>query len=123
MNLDGEMTRNQIAENLKRVYMNLPQDFSLREVKFYVYKAIQGIEHVMKKDENRAELQKNEVRHSEVKTTITPALFPQKHVPLRETLDIIDQMIKGEEAKIAEIAAKKGKRDEPPQGNMQTYLG
>ena len=112
------MTRQQIRETLNRIYVNLPQDFNMREVKFYVYQALQKLGHVEKKEERRQQTAAQFIHHHQQPVTS----FNQNPYFLKEKIDIINQMIQGEEKKIADISVKKGKTNGPTD-NIQTYLG
>ena len=126
------MTRQQIKETLNRIYLNLPQDFNMREVKFYVYQALQKLDYADKKERRRHETI-NDLKQPTAKFTkepvspfakqpVTTPFKLQNSAFFKERIDIIDKMIQEEEKKIAEISAKKGKTNGPTD-NIQTYLG
>jgi hypothetical protein len=120
------MTKQQIRGTLSRIYMSLPHDFNLREVKFYVYQAIQKLDHVERK-QKRHEIKEPIASFTKqpvvpfAKQPVTTSFKLEDHL-IKEKIDLIDKMIEGEENKIAEIANKKGKINGPTD-NIQTYLG
>ncbi len=102
-----------ISKLLKEAYSSIPHEFAYREVRFYLYHAMQKLENVEKKQSNREKqaLEQKIVRENleqEAKKRNIPTY--QNNAFLKTKIDIIDKMIEEEYKKIENI---KNKLNEP----------
>lgn len=116
---------------LKESFATLPNSFAYREVRFYVYQALQKLETLEKREtvkRSQAEKQTLEEEKKRKSQNWMPPIY-QNPSQVQQTIDILDRMI-GEEKKVIEdIHAKKIKGQVVPQedddedDNLQTIHG
>lgn len=94
---------------LRQALSNLPEDFALREVRFYLSQAISKLESVEKKRVSRQEAQE---KRKEM-------LLGNNFLSVQQTLDTLDDMLEAENQKLEEIKSKKTRRE----SNDETILG
>jgi len=105
---------------LVQALQNVPNDFALTEVKFFIKTALQKLEHVEKKRDRREQTAAtpHESWWQSVTGNLTNPLTP-KH-----TLDTIDQMIEAEYNKLNELAERKKKKtDDGDADDLQALFG
>ena len=105
---------------LREGFASIPNDFAYREVKFHVYQAIQKLEKLEKR-ESAKEAQNQANKFAEEKNRRESVWMPpiyQNAVVVKQTLDILDKMIAGEN-KIIESVRNKSK--DQPQKNGNHY--
>jgi len=98
---------------LKETFASIPNNFAYREVKFYVYHALQKLETLEKREITKQKQQhERQVKEEEMKKTHAwmPPIY-QNSYQVQRTLDMIDQMI-AEEKKVIEDVHKKGQKSE-----------
>lgn len=107
------------AKNLlQESFASIPNSFAYREVRFYVYQALQKLEKLEKREIARdAQNQANKLAE-EKKKKESPWMPPiyQNAVAVKQTLDILDQMI-SDENKIIESVRNKSKGQPQKNGN------
>jgi hypothetical protein len=107
------------AKNILREgFASIPNDFAYREVKFHVYQAIQKLEKLEKREhakeaQNQANIAAAE--KSKRESVWMPPIY-QNTVAVKQTLDILDKMIAGEN-KIIEDVRNKSKGQPQKNGN------
>lgn len=116
---------------LKESFATLPNSFAYREVRFYVYQALQKLETLEKREtvkRSQTEKQKLDEERKKKSQNWMPPIY-QSPFQVQQTIDILDRMI-GEEKKVIEdIHAKKIKgkvdqqEDDDEDDNLQTIHG
>lgn len=118
---------------LKETFASIPNAFAYREVRFYVYNALQKLEALEKKEAKRranlTELQKIE-EEKKKNSPWSPPIY-QTSSQMQNTLDIIERMIAEEQKVIQDIHAKNVKKgqveiqkdDDEDDGSSQTLHG
>lgn len=120
------------SDLLKETFASIPNSFAYREVRFYVYNALQKLEAIEKREANRKKaFAEQEKKKEEAK--IQPWMPPIYQTPsqVMHTLDIIDKMISEEKKVIESIHAtkntKKGQlglpKDNDEDDDLQTLHG
>ncbi len=114
---------------LKETFASIPNSFAYREVRFYVYNALQKLEVLEKRESNKKKSFAEQEKKKEEAKKLQPWMPPiyQNASQLQQTIDILDKMI-GEEKKVIEsIHAKKLKKDQAVQqeddDDLQTFHG
>jgi thiamine pyrophosphate-dependent acetolactate synthase large subunit-like protein len=92
-------------EFLNKALNNLPADFAIQEVRSHIRHALQKLEHVEKKRSSRETVQKTQhaTWHEMINNGVQNPNTPQR------TIDIINQMIAEEKAKLDDIKTRKSK--------------
>lgn len=107
------------AKNLLREsFASIPNSFAYREVRFYVYQALQKLEalekrEVAKEEQNQANKLAEEKKKRE--GSWMPPIY-QNPVAVKQTLDILDKLIESEN-KIIESVRNKSKGQPQKNGN------
>lgn len=117
---------------LKETFAALPNSFAYREVRFYVYQAMQKLETLEKREavkKGQAEEQRLKEEEKKKSQNWMPPIY-QNTSQLQQTIDILDKMIGEEKKVIEEIHAKKTKKgqvvqqeDDDEDDNLQTIHG
>lgn len=115
---------------LKETFASMPNNFTYREVRFYVYHALQKLENIEKR-EGIKEKQKKEEQLKEEKIKKLQSWMPpiyQNTYQANQLLGIVDKMIDEEKRIIQGIQNKKGqiKKSEPhdnDEDGLQTLHG
>lgn len=111
---------------LRETFYSIPDKFAYRDVKFHVYQAWQKLEKIEKHEHNK-EKQQLENKAKEEKAKLQPWMPPIYQSQLKETLNIIDEMIAKENKLIESVQNKKGNKqqDEPKSDHdgLQTFHG
>lgn len=94
---------------LQKALQNIPNDFALSEVKFYIQTALQKLETVERKRESRERVAATP--HNTWWKMINGQLV-NPYTPIT-TLRIIDEMIADEEQKLEDLARKKNEKNKP----------
>ncbi len=111
--------RKSTKDLLKETFASIPNAFAYREVRFYVYNALQKLELLEKKEANRKKSFAEQEKAKEEAKKLQPWQPPiyQSASQILNTLDIIDKMISEENKVIESIHAakntKKGQLDLP----------
>jgi hypothetical protein len=118
---------------LKETFASLPNSFAYREVRFYVYNALQKLEVLEKREANKKKTFAEQQKKLEDAKKLQPWMPPiyQTSSQVMHTLDIIDKMISDENKVIESIHAaknaKKGQLDLPKDNDedddLQTLHG
>src|SRR6185369_14425290 len=93
-------------ELLRDAFSSIPNSFAYREVRFYVYNAMQKLESIGKKEASRQKSKKEqEVREDFAKNEARKRNIPAYQSPflLKQAIDIIDGMIALEQKKIGDL--------------------
>lgn len=121
------MKEKQIADTkefLQKAYANLPNDFSLREVRWSIYQALQKIElfetkrHKKQEEQTKQEKQREKLR----KEGSIGMTLPWKFSDVTQAISIIDKMIAEEESKI-NVNKQTKQQVEPDNEDSQTFHG
>lgn len=117
---------------LKETFASIPNSFAYREVRFYVYNALQKLEALEKREVNRKKsFAEQEKAKEELKKTQAwqPPIY-QTPSQVINTLDIIERMISEEKKVIESIHAKNAKKgqvdlpkDNDEDDDLQTLHG
>ena len=96
---------------LKETFASIPNTFAYREVRFYVYHALQKLEGLEKREgarkKNLTDLQKLEEKKKN--SPWSPPIY-QNPSQLQQTLGILDKMIDEEKKVIEQIHAKNSQK-------------
>lgn len=116
-----------IKQVLEQTYAQIPSTFAYREAKFYLYHAIQKLKAVELKEAKRELLNKEQLEREEEKRKKYRPTSPVGMDAVRDTLAMLDDMIRVENEKINEIQQKKARNktisDEPNDEDFQTLHG
>lgn len=112
---------------LKETFASIPHDFSYREVRFYVYQALQRLEKLEKRElAHEKQRQQNENENKKKNSPWMPPIY-QDPIVAKQTLDLLNKMIESEN-KIIESVRSKNKTQQKngnqnEDGNEQTFYG
>jgi len=124
--------RKSTKDLLKETFASLPNSFAYREVRFYVYNALQKLEVLEKREANRKKSFAEQEKAKEEAKKLQPWQPPiyQSTSQIMNTLDIIDKMISAENNVIESIHAKNAKKgqvdlpkDNDEDDDLQTLHG
>lgn len=110
----------EVRSLLSQAYRNVPEDFALAEVKAQIRAALEKLERVETKRERREQWQKQPQQ-----TNNWPVVGGQVVNPfaVKQTIDLIDEMIAVEKKKIEEIHQRRRKNSEHEGEDIQAIFG
>src|SRR6516162_7596579 len=90
---------------LADAFASIPNKFAYREVRFYVYQAMQRLQKLELRETAKQEQEQEQRIKEEEKRKSAPWMPPiyQENYNIRPTIDIIDKMIADEQKKIEQI--------------------
>lgn len=103
-----------VKQVLEQAYAQIPTTFAYREAKFYLYHAIQKLKAVEIKEAKRDALNAEQLKREEEKRQMYRPMTPVGMDAVRETLSVLDDMIRIENDKINEIQQKKARNTTIP---------
>jgi hypothetical protein len=100
------------SDLLRETFASVPTSFAYREVRFYVYQAMQKLQ-VLEKREAKKEVQNQEQLKIQEEKRQKYSPFYQNGYNVKPHLDIIEKMIAEEEKKINELQNKRDQLSKP----------